>query len=123
MQYAGALVCGFLTHRWSPTKSIIDMSEPIPHENKQPLLPRAGGVRAAASLVTVPSVDQSPAMRLLPIVLSLVAGIPADQVRMGMRVKAAWKPREEWGATIQNIRWFEPTGEPDASFESIKDYM
>jgi len=55
--------------------------------------------------------------------LSLVAGIPADQVRMGMRVKAAWKPRDEWGRTIQNIRWFEPSGEPDASFEAIKDYM
>ncbi len=26
--------------------------------------------------------------------LTLVAGIPADQVRMGMRVKAAWRPRE-----------------------------
>jgi uncharacterized OB-fold protein len=54
--------------------------------------------------------------------LTLVAGIPADQVRMGLRVKAVWKPREEWGATISNIRWFEPSGEPDASFESIKDY-
>jgi uncharacterized protein len=54
--------------------------------------------------------------------LTLVAGIPANQVRMGMRVKAAWKPREEWGRTIQNIRWFEPSGEPDAPFESIKDY-
>jgi uncharacterized OB-fold protein len=54
--------------------------------------------------------------------LTLVAGIPAAQVRMGMRVRAVWKPREEWGRTIQNIRWFEPSGEPDASFESIKDY-
>lgn len=54
--------------------------------------------------------------------LTLVAGIPADQVRMGMRVKADWKPRAEWGPTIQNIRWFEPSGEPDAPFESIKDY-
>jgi uncharacterized OB-fold protein len=54
--------------------------------------------------------------------LTLVAGIPANQVRMGMRVKGAWKPREEWGRTIQNIRWFEPSGEPDAPFESIKDY-
>lgn len=54
--------------------------------------------------------------------LTLVAGVPADQVRMGMRVKAVWKPREEWGPTIQNIRWFEPSGEPDASFDSIKDY-
>jgi uncharacterized OB-fold protein len=54
--------------------------------------------------------------------LTLVAGIPADQVRMGMRVRAVWKPREEWGPTIQNIRWFEPSGEPDATFDAIKDY-
>src|SRR6478609_1482905 len=32
--------------------------------------------------------------------LHLIQGIPADQVRMGMRVKAVWKPREEWGTTI-----------------------
>lgn len=55
--------------------------------------------------------------------LALVAGIPADQVRMGMRVKAAWKPREEWGPTLTNIRWFEPTGEPDVSFETIEEYL
>ncbi|MBO2448305.1 OB-fold domain-containing protein [Actinomadura barringtoniae] len=55
--------------------------------------------------------------------LTLVAGIDADKVRMGMRVKAVWKPREEWGATIQNIRWFEPSGEDDVSFEAIQEYM
>ncbi|MQY07028.1 Zn-ribbon domain-containing OB-fold protein [Actinomadura macrotermitis] len=55
--------------------------------------------------------------------LSLVAGIPADQVRMGMRVKAAWKPREEWGRTMANIRWFEPIDEPDVPFDAIKDYL
>ncbi|WP_106397670.1 Zn-ribbon domain-containing OB-fold protein [Actinocorallia populi] len=55
--------------------------------------------------------------------LTLVAGIPADQVRMGMRVKAAWKPREEWGPTLSNIRWFEPSGEPDVPFETIEEYL
>ncbi|MCW2947339.1 MAG: hypothetical protein JWR24_4056 [Actinoallomurus sp.] len=55
--------------------------------------------------------------------LALVAGIPADQVRMGLRVKAAWKPREEWGRTMENITWFEPTGEPDVPFEDIQDYV
>ncbi len=49
--------------------------------------------------------------------LALVAGIPAGQVRMGMRVRAAWRPREEWGQTMANIRWFEPTGEPDVAYE------
>lgn len=55
--------------------------------------------------------------------LALVAGAPADQIRMGTRVKAVWKPREEWGPTITNIRWFEPTGEPDVPFEAIEEYL
>ncbi|SNR28940.1 Zn-ribbon domain-containing OB-fold protein [Actinomadura mexicana] len=55
--------------------------------------------------------------------LTLVAGIPADQVRMGMRVKAAWRPREEWARTMGNIKWFEPVDEPDVPFEEIKDFM
>jgi uncharacterized OB-fold protein len=55
--------------------------------------------------------------------VALVAGVPADEVRMGMRVKARWKPREEWGPTIRNIDWFEPTGEPDVPFDEIRDYL
>ena len=55
--------------------------------------------------------------------VALVAGIPADQVRMGMRVKAVWRPREEWGPTMQNIKWFAPTGEPDVPFDAITDYL
>ena len=55
--------------------------------------------------------------------LHLIQGVPADQVRMGMRVKAVWKPREEWGTTIENISHFEPTGEPDADFESYRIHL
>jgi uncharacterized OB-fold protein len=55
--------------------------------------------------------------------VALVAGVPADQVRMGMRVKAVWRPREEWGPTMQNVKWFEPTGEPDVPFDAIRDYL
>ncbi|QKW38907.1 OB-fold domain-containing protein [Actinomadura sp. NAK00032] len=55
--------------------------------------------------------------------LTLVAGIPADQVRMGMRVKAAWRPRDEWTHSMSNIKWFEPIDEPDVPFEEIKDFM
>lgn len=56
-------------------------------------------------------------------VLHLVSGIDADQVRMGMRVKAAWKPREEWGLGIDNIEYFRPTGEPDADYDSYKHHL
>ena len=55
--------------------------------------------------------------------LALVAGVPADRVRMGMRVRAAWRPRREWGRTMDNIKWFEPLDEPDVPFERIKDYL
>ncbi|GGU96744.1 DNA-binding protein [Actinomadura cremea] len=55
--------------------------------------------------------------------LTLIAGVPADQVRMGQRVKAAWRPREEWSADVGNIKWFEPIDEPDVPFDEIKDYL
>jgi len=53
----------------------------------------------------------------------LILDIPAEEVRMGLRVKAVWKPREEWGTTIENISHFAPTGEPDADFESYKHHL
>jgi len=55
--------------------------------------------------------------------LHLIQGVPTDQVRMGMRVKAVWKPREQWGTTVENITHFEPTGEPDAEYETYKDHL
>jgi uncharacterized OB-fold protein len=55
--------------------------------------------------------------------LHLVLGCPADEVRMGMRVEAAWKPREEWGTTLENIDHFRPTDEPDAPYESYKGHL
>ncbi len=55
--------------------------------------------------------------------LHLILGVDADEVRMGMRVKAVWKPRDEWGTTIENISHFEPTGEPDADYESYKVHL
>ncbi|MEU8250828.1 OB-fold domain-containing protein [Nonomuraea sp. NPDC048916] len=45
--------------------------------------------------------------------IALVGGIPAHEVRQGMRVRAEWVPREQWTASMANIRWFAPTGEPD----------
>jgi uncharacterized OB-fold protein len=55
--------------------------------------------------------------------LHLILDIPADQVRMGMRVKAVWKPREEWSTTIENISHFAPVDEPDADYETYKQHL
>src|SRR6478735_4967329 len=56
-------------------------------------------------------------------VLHLILGIPAAEVRMGMRVKAVWKPREEWTYSLENIDHFEPTGEPDADYDTYKQHL
>jgi len=53
----------------------------------------------------------------------LILGCPADQVRMGMRVRAVWRPREDWGPTPQNISHFEPTGDPDADYQSYASHL
>ena len=47
----------------------------------------------------------------------------ADEVRMGMRVEAVWRPREEWDHTLRNISHFRPTGEPDAPYESYARHL
>src|ERR1700755_3508471 len=55
--------------------------------------------------------------------LHLILDIPAEEVRMGMRVKAVWKPKDEWGTTIENISHFAPTGEPDADYDTYKQHL
>jgi len=53
----------------------------------------------------------------------LILGCDPSEVRMGMRVRAAWKPREEWGTTLENIDHFRPTGEPDAPYETYAHHL
>src|SRR4051794_10719747 len=55
--------------------------------------------------------------------LHLILDIPAEEVRMGMRVEAVWKPREEWTTSIENISHFRPTGEPDADYDTYKQHL
>lgn len=58
----------------------------------------------------------------LPI-FHLVGGVSGDEVRMGMRVRAEWLPDGERGPTMESIRYFVPTGEPDVPFEDIEDHL
>jgi uncharacterized OB-fold protein len=53
----------------------------------------------------------------------LILGCPPDEVRMGMRVGAVWKPRAEWSTSPENIDHFRPTGEPDAPYESYAHHL
>ena len=40
---------------------------------------------------------------------------------MGMRVKAKWA--DELKPDHTSILWWEPTGEPDADYDTYKDYL
>ncbi|NGP04878.1 DNA-binding protein [Rhodococcus sp. 14C212] len=55
--------------------------------------------------------------------LHLILECDASEVRMGMRVEAKWRPREEWDYTLRNIEYFRPTGEPDADYETFKHHL
>ena len=38
----------------------------------------------------------------------LIGEVDNAEVTLGMRVKAVWKPREEWDYSLENIRYFKP---------------
>lgn len=42
-----------------------------------------------------------------------------EDVHMGQRVQAVWKPAQEWGYAMDNIRYFKPIAEPDVPLEMI----
>lgn len=54
---------------------------------------------------------------------ALVMEVPYDQVRMGMRVEAVWVDDAELDTSLENIRYFRPTGEPDADYETYREHV
>ena len=42
-----------------------------------------------------------------------------EEVHIGQRVQAVWKPEEEWDYAMDNIRYFRPIDEPDVPVEMI----
>lgn len=42
-----------------------------------------------------------------------------EEVRIGQRVQAVWKPEEEWDYAMDNIRYFKPIDEPDVPVDRI----
>jgi len=53
----------------------------------------------------------------------LILGCEPGEVRIGMRVRAAWRPRDEWATTATTISHFTPTGEPDAPYETYARHI
>jgi uncharacterized OB-fold protein len=52
-------------------------------------------------------------------IFALIQECPPDEVRMGMRVEAVWKPDGERQGDHEDIRYFRPSGEPDAPLASF----
>jgi uncharacterized OB-fold protein len=50
----------------------------------------------------------------LPI-MHLLQEVDAADVHIGMRVEAVWVEPEDRGPTLESIKWFRPTGEPDGN--------
>jgi len=53
----------------------------------------------------------------------LLQEVDVQQARMGMRVEALWVPDEELRPSMESIRYFRPSGEPDAPYASYKDHL
>jgi len=51
-------------------------------------------------------------------IFALIQECKPEEVRMGMRVEAVWKPDGERHGDHDDIQYFRPTGEPDAPRES-----
>jgi uncharacterized OB-fold protein len=53
----------------------------------------------------------------------IILGCEPDEVRLGMRVRAAWRPRDQRDTTAENISHFAPAGEPDAPYETYARFI
>ena len=51
----------------------------------------------------------------------LIQEIPWEEVRMGLRVEAVWD--DEVRPTLESIKYYRPTGEPDADYETYREHL
>jgi uncharacterized OB-fold protein len=56
-------------------------------------------------------------------IFHLIQEVPVAEIRMGMRVRAVWRPESERTPSLASIRHFRPTGEPDAPYEKYRDHL
>lgn len=48
---------------------------------------------------------------------ALIQEVPVEEIRMGMRVQAVWA--DERAPSMDTIRYFKPSGEPDAPIDEV----
>ena len=55
--------------------------------------------------------------------MGLIQEIATDQIRMGMRVEAVWVDADELTPSLASVKYFRPADEPDADYETFKEYL
>jgi len=55
--------------------------------------------------------------------MALIQECPATDVRMGMRVEAVWEEPERRVPNLESLKYFRPSGEPDAAYDSFKEHL
>jgi len=55
--------------------------------------------------------------------MGLIQEIPTDQIRMGLRVEAVWVEPDELVPSLASVKYFRPNGEPDAEYDTYKEYL
>ena len=53
-------------------------------------------------------------------IFALVQEMPYDEVRVGLRVEAVWVDDADLGPTLESIKYFRPTGEPDVDLNALE---
>ena len=51
--------------------------------------------------------------------MHIIDEIDYSKVRIGMRVKAHWKPENEWKYSLENIAYFVPIDDPDRDVSGV----
>lgn len=52
--------------------------------------------------------------------IHLVSECDNEKLQIGERVKAVWKDESEWDLTLENIKYFVPTGEEPVDLKALK---
>ncbi len=55
--------------------------------------------------------------------MGLIQECELEEVRMGMRVEAVWVDKEDLVPSLASVKYFRPTGEPDAAYETYQEYL
>jgi uncharacterized protein len=55
--------------------------------------------------------------------MGLIQEVALDEIRMGQRVEALWVEPDKLGPTLASVRYFRPNGEPDADYDTYKEYL